>query len=185
MKGTDLICHKRSSLLLVDIQEKLIPVIQNRDQVLANAERLLHGAECFEIPVTLSEQYPKGLGPTDPTLLATNNSQLEVLEKTTFSCREMFPRFEGLKNEGRDQILIAGIEAHICVLQSAIDLATSGFQVFLVADAVGSRAAANRELAIDRCSHSGVIPVSTESILFEWCETSQNKHFKAISKLVR
>lgn len=183
-KSPNLLSHSRSSLLIVDIQRKLLPVIASGPQVLAQSERLVQAADLFDVAISVTEQYPQGLGSTVIAFDTLSRSPAR-LEKTTFSCREHVEHFEQLKASGRNQIVICGIESHICVLQSAIDLKEIGLDVFLVADAIGSRDPKNTEWAIERCAQHGITHLPTESVLFEWCEDSRSDHFKSISKLVK
>ena len=182
-KSPNLVCRTRSTLLVIDVQEKILPAIDNL-QIVDNVNRLLAGSRLFGIPVTVTEQYPRGLGTTVAGLQLDNCPGLAVLEKTTFSCREHRDHFQELKRLGRHQVVVTGIESHICVAQTCLDLAEMDFQVFLVVDAIGSRDPGNSQVALSRLFHD-VIPLPTESVLFEWCENSADDNFKEVRKWVR
>ncbi len=133
----------RSQLLVIDVQAKLAPHVAGQAQVVANATRLLRYARRLEVPATITEHYPRGLGPTVAEVREAAGNDAPVLEKIAFSSWKdagIRARLEGLRAEGRDQVVVAGMEAHVCVAQTALDLvAATGLDVFLVADAVGSR----------------------------------------------
>ncbi len=177
-----LLDRQQSGLLVVDVQEKLLSMIDRFAVVQWNIERLLAAAKLLQVPIAASEQYPAGLGPT----VAAIRTQLDsVAEKRMFSCRECQSLFADWTTRGIRQILVAGIEAHVCVLQTALDLQSAGFDVFVAADAVGSRTALDYETALQRLGQSGVTITTTESALFEWCESSAAVEFKQISQLVQ
>lgn len=162
-----------------------MPVIANGENLIQQIQRLLNGAELFEIPVLISEQYPRGLGPTVSSLSEAGKDEALVFEKTTFSCREKRELFDRWLNEGRDQVVVTGIESHICVLQTCLDLIEFGFQVFVPCDAVGSRDLGNKEIALRRLEQHRASLTVTESVLFEWCESSTDPNFRTISQLVK
>jgi Isochorismatase family len=167
-----------SSLVVIDIQERLAAVMPDREPVLRAASILLEAAGRLEIPVLLTEQYPKGLGPTAPDIAAKLPRNATRVEKTTFSACGALPL-------ERPQVVIAGMEAHVCVLQTALELAAAGREVFVAADAVCSRAQSNYANALDRMKSAGVIVTNTESVVFEWLRDAANEHFRALSKLIR
>ncbi len=175
-----LIDRHRSCLLLVDVQEHLVPAIHGHERLVDNCRWLLSAARDLSVPVLATEQYPAGLGPTVAPLrelLAPEN----VSDKTTFSCcaAKGFPdRVAGLE---RGQVIIAGIEAHVCVLQTVHGLLELGYTVFPVADVVSSRSAGDEELAIRRMRDAGAIIVSREMVLFEWLGRAGTPEFKRIS----
>ena len=169
-------------LLIVDVQQKLLPLICKHATIQWNIERLLSAAKLLGIEVAASEQYPAGLGATIEPL----RSQLSrIAEKRMFSCRECVSLVSSWIGAGIRQVVVVGIEAHVCVLQTALDLQSIGFDVFVSADAVGSRTELDRDVALSRLAQSGVTIATTESVLFEWCETSAAVEFKQISQLVR
>ncbi|MCA0433457.1 MAG: hydrolase [Proteobacteria bacterium] len=175
----------KSSLLLVDIQERLLPAMAEPEQVVAKSKILLAAARELGLPVTISEQYPKGLGRTVPELAANDAA---TLEKLTFSCwrdKPMKSHFINLHEKGRPLIIVAGIEAHVCVLQTCIDLSNAGFGVFAVTDAMSSRKTASADLAFKRLRHAGIETVNTEMALFELLGQAGTPQFKALSALIR
>jgi len=164
-----LIDSAKSSLLLIDMQERLLPAMADSKAVLRRCEILLAAAKALAVPLAVSEQYPKGLGHTVPEI-KDQVGNAPVFEKTAFSCwrdealkRHLIAQHDG----GRPQVVIGGIEAHVCVLQTAIDLAQAGFAVFVVADATSSRAPESAALAFDRLRAAGVEVVNTEMAVFE------------------
>ena len=177
-----LLDRKCSVLLIVDVQEKLFPLSQRQATIQWNLQRLITAAGLLGVEVFASEQYPAGLGNTIEPL----KSQLgPIAEKRMFSCRECVSLLSGWLEAGIRQVIVAGIEAHVCVLQTALDLQGVGFDVFVPADAVGSRTELDRDVALQRLAQSGVTITTSESVLFEWCETSAAPEFKQISQLVR
>ena len=172
-----------STLLVIDVQEKLIPLVNGHQRLVWNIERLIKGANILQVPVQATEQYPKGLGATISPLreMLTN----AVPDKSLFSCRECDSLLEQASNSGRNQFVLVGIETHVCVQQTALDFLSSGFDVFVVANAVGSRYSNDYRIALDRMAASGVTITTAESVLFEWCETSGTAEFKQISQLVK
>ena len=171
----------KSALLIIDVQEKLIRHIHNQQQVIDNCRWLMQIAARFEIPTLLSEQYPKGIGPTTPELQELADSS-QVMEKVRFSCVAEPGCRDKLDTLDRPQIIIAGVEAHVCVLQTALELNDAGSQVFVVADAVGSRDPRNAELALARMRFEGVRIVSREMVAFEWLHQAGTDRFREISK---
>lgn len=175
----------QSSLLLIDIQERLLPAMAERHQVVAKSSILLTAARELALPVTISEQYPKGLGRTTPELM---RGDAVVFEKMTFSCwrdAAMKQHFIKLHEGGRPLIIVAGIEAHVCVLQSCIDLSAAGFGVFAVCDAMSSRKTDSADLAFERMRAFGIEVVNTEMALFELLERAGTPQFKALSALIK
>ena len=178
---------KKTTLLLVDMQERLLPAMTGGAEAQARCAILLTAAKALEVPVTLSEQYPKGLGHTVP-MLKEETGNAPVFEKLSFSCW----RDKALKDHmiahheaGRPLVILAGIEAHVCVMQTAADLAAAGFGVFAVADAMASRAPASHAMALDRMRDNGVAVVNTEMVVFELLGRAGTAEFKALSALVR
>ncbi len=167
-------------LLVIDMQAKLLPWIRFGDKVAWNTRRLLDGAEIFGLPFLGTEQYRQGLGPTIEPLAAKLG---EMPDKLHFSSYDAVS--EKLAELGRPKVLIAGIEAHVCVQQTALDLLSLGYEVYLAVDAIGSRFAADRKFALRRMESSGVTLTTTESALFEWCRVAGTPQFKQISQLVR
>ena len=171
-------CH----LLVVDVQEKLLPKMTDAAPVSENLGRLVAAARRLNVAMTFSEQYPKGLGSTVPVLAALL-SEDERFEKTSFSCFRngaLSDRLRVVK-----QLVIAGLEAHVCVLQTALDAVAMAIPVFVVGDAVSSRVRESKSLAVDRLRQEGVRVVTTEMVLFEWLEAAGTDMFRDISKLVK
>ncbi len=175
----------KSSLLIVDVQDRLLPAMVESDLVVSRCQILLKAAQALEIPVIVSEQYPKGLGNTVPELLLPS---AKVFEKMTFSCwrdATMRKHFIDLHEHERPLIIVAGIEAHVCVLQSCIDLYNAGFGVFAVADAMGSRKVESAALAFDRLRGIGIQVINTEMAVFELMEKAGTPMFKTLSALIK
>ena len=169
-----------SVLLLVDLQQRLMPAIAGCDAVVANADRLARAAEMFDVPVAATEQNPAGLGPTVEALAAYPQM---VLPKTAFAVTSE-PMFDTLLPPGAEHVVVAGCEAHVCVLQSVIGLCGRGHRVLLVADAVGSRTEANRDAALVRAREHGAEVVTTEMVLFEWLGHSGHPRFRDVQRLI-
>lgn len=170
-----------SCLLVVDFQERLMPAIHDADRTVANGAELIQIAQRLEVPVLASEQYPKGLGHTVSAIRDLLPAEA-FMEKMHFSCaadRNCMRRIDAL---GRVQIVIIGAEAHVCVLQTALDLRAVGKEVYLVADAVSSRSPRDVELALERMRTEGVQVVSREMVVFEWLHQSGTERFREISR---
>ena len=175
-------------VVVVDMQEKLLPAIENGAALIASVQRLIQGARILSVPVYFTEQYPKGLGKTVSSINVGETEatdQSNVFEKKMFSFRESTGLLEELKRCEAHNVLIIGIEAHICVLQSALDAVALGFNVFVCADAVGARREHDRAIALQRLEANGVTLTTVESALFEVCETANHPQFKALSALVK
>ena len=177
----------KSSLLLVDMQERLLPAMSGGDRAAAHCAILLKAAQALAVPVTVSEQYPRGLGPTVPGL-KQELGDAPVFAKLSFSCwrdATIKDRLIDLHEAGRPLVILAGIEAHVCVMQTAADLSAAGFGVFAVADAMASRAPASHALALERMRQDGVAVINTEMAVFELLGRAGTPEFKALSALVR
>lgn len=168
-------------LLVVDLQERLLPVVSGHRLVEANAARLIQAAALMEIPTLATVQYPKGLGLTVPGIAALLRA--EPIAKMTFSAAAPAEVQQGL--EKARAVVLVGIETHVCIAQTALDLLDLGHKVLLPVDAVSSRHRADHETAIARLTQAGIIPTTTEALLFEWLETAEHPQFKAISRLVK
>jgi nicotinamidase-related amidase len=180
----DLASRDDSILLLVDIQERLFPTIQGGTAMAAEIARLARGAALLGVPVLVSEQYPKGLGRTIPAVAEAARGAM-VLEKTAFSCGADHGIMAAIRALDRGTVVLAGIEAHICVLQTALDLLARGFRVHVAADAVGTRLPRNLAIGADRAARAGATVTSVESVLFEWMERSDVSEFKAVQGLLK
>ena len=182
-----LLDRERSQLLIIDVQEKLLPAMLEGDRMVDGCSVLLQTAAELSVPVTISEQYRKGLGPTVGRL---NNFKeyATVMEKQHFSCAanpDILSHIANQADEGRRQLVIGGIEAHVCVLQSALGFRQGGFDVFVVMDAVTSRRRESIDLARDRFLANRIAAVNTEMVIFEWLQVSGTPEFKALSKLIK
>lgn len=167
----------------IDLQEKLFPTIHNNMQLEQKVITLISGLNTLKVPIVITEQYPKGLGLT--ILPIKNLISSRVIEKKTFSCCGSEEFNETLKALSKKIIVLFGIESHVCVLQTAVDLKAQGYIVFVVVDCISSREEMDKEIAIHRFDREGVFLTTVESLLFELCETSEHKSFKVISKLVK
>jgi len=178
-----------SQLILIDVQTRLGAAMSDSTTLLRNCNILLESANLLGVPVTVTEQYPKGIGPTSPELVKTLGNSYKPVEKTCFSsCGADQFMEQILQHSTRNQFILCGIEAHVCVLQTAMDLLNdnnTNWQIFVVADAVDSRSERNRNLALSRLQQAGAIITCTESVVFEWMKNSSNEHFKKISNLIR
>ncbi|MGD2081636.1 MAG: hydrolase [Chromatiales bacterium] len=183
------LCNSRASqLLVVDVQERLCNAMPQEclAAALKNTTRLLDAANALEIPVIITEQYPEGLGATLPEVGSHLPPGVAPIEKTSFSCCSA-PGFEGrlVKQEERHQVILVGIETHICILQTAAGLQHWGYRVFVAADTVCSRSPAIRENALHRMRQGGIIVTNTESVVFEWMGDARHPKFKDISRMFR
>lgn len=176
-----------SALLVVDVQERFLPVIPTiaADQPVGRAcGILLAAARLLAIPTIISEQYPKGLGPTLPHLMVAH-PEARRMAKTYFSCSEDAALQEAIDHLGRKHIVLCGIEAHVCVLATAADLITRGFTVVIAGDAIASRDPANRDLAIGAMRDLGALVVPSESVVLRWQRQAGIGCFKQLSALIR
>jgi nicotinamidase-related amidase len=174
-----------SQLIVIDIQPKLCGVMpaDTIGGMMQNTATLLQAVKLCEVPVIATEQYPQGLGETSPEI-KLHLDPVQPIAKTAFSaCDE--PKFNQHLYRDRPQVVITGMEAHICVLQTALDLQAAGKQVFVVEDAIISRKESNRANAVARMRQAGCIITNTESVLFELLRHAQHPAFKTISKLIR
>lgn len=174
-------------LAIIDVQERLMPVIHDRLAIEQNLERLIRGCHILGVPAILTEQYVKGLGPTvEPVRRALEETiGYRPIEKSCFSAQGCHSFAALLAGLARRQVLLAGVETHVCVYQTAIDLLAAGFAVFLIADAVSSRSARNRDVALQRLVSEGAKLCSTEMALFELLGRAGTEEFRAISRLVK
>jgi nicotinamidase-related amidase len=171
-------------LLLIDFQERLFPVMHDKEKLLRNVVKLIQGIKVLEVPVMLTEQYPKGLGPTIPEIKGLL-PDVKPVEKVCFSCCDEPAFGETLGSLKRQQVLIAGIEAHICVYQTAMALARAGYEVQVVGDGVASRDPENKLVALFRMGAAGISPTTTEMALFELLKVAKGDKFKQISAIVK
>jgi nicotinamidase-related amidase len=169
-------------LVVVDVQEKLLPLIASAKRIEWNLRRLLDGAQAVGLPTLATEQYPQGLGKTVPELASRLG---EIPAKSTFSCGGCEPFAQQLEALRVSKVIVSGIEAHVCVQQTVLDLLAGGYRVYVPVDAVGSRFAIDYETGLKRMESAGATLTTTESALFEWCQVSGTPTFKKISALVR
>ena len=181
-RSPELMSSNDTAILVVDVQEKLTPLIPGRQRIVWNIRRLIDGANILGVPVVATEQYPKGLGPTVPELAKHLENRPE---KLLFSCRECGQIFAPLTERGIHKILVVGIESHVCVQQTVLDLLATGLRVYVAVDAIGARYSIDHETALRRMDASGAVLTTTEAALFEWCEAAGTPQFKQISQLVR
>ncbi|MEF8792318.1 hydrolase [Thiohalorhabdus sp.] len=176
-----------SHLVIVDIQEKLAPAMppDARREVLATVQTLLTAAKELAIPVVVTEQYPKGLGETIPEVSSHFPENAAFIAKDSFSCCGEARFTEALSATGRNQVVIAGMEAHVCVVQTAVELLEAGYTPFVVADGVCSRRPAHQANALDRLRALGVPVSNVESVLFEWLQRAGTDQFRQLARLIR
>ena len=178
--GASRLERERTVVLVVDLQEKLAPAIAERDRVVRNSLLLLRLARVLGLPVVLTTQYANGLGPTLPEVLA-EAPRVVPLDKVSFGCFADSAFLSRLRSlEGRDQLLVAGIEAHICVAQTVLGALEAGYQVHVAGDAVGSRTEANREVGLARMERAGALLSSAEMASYELLARSDTAAFKAM-----
>jgi nicotinamidase-related amidase len=185
---TPLLCRSQhSQLLIIDVQERLARTMDEDilDQLVRNTNILIEAATTLAIPILRTEQYPKGLGPTLPDIVAKLPDGQAAHEKTCFSSCGAAGIENALNDAGHNQIILTGMETHICVLQSAMELQQQGKQVFVVQDAVCSRSKKHFKNALARMRQAGVIISNTESVLFEWLKDASHPQFKTLAKLIR
>ncbi len=171
-----------SALLVVDLQTRLVEAIPRSGQIVWNVGRLVRGAQVLDVPVVATEQYPEKLGPTVDTVA---KGIQHFASKLHFSCGACPQLFRGLAGQGRSSLLVAGMETHVCVLQTVLDLLADGFDVYVVVDAVASRFDIDHTTALQRMYAAGATLTTTETALFEWSEVAGTPEFKQISKIVR
>jgi nicotinamidase-related amidase len=171
-------------LVVIDFQERLFPVMHDKEKLLRNAVKLIKGASVLEIPIILTEQYSKGLGPTIPEIKELI-PDIKPIEKVCFSCCAEETFSKAIESMKRKQVLIAGIEAHICVYQTAMALARAGYEVQVVGDCVASRDPENKLVALFKMGAAGISPTTTEMALFELLKVAKGDKFKQISSIVK
>lgn len=171
-------------LLLIDFQERLFPAMHEKAKLLNNVLKLVKGMQVLEVPIIVTEQYPRGLGPTIPEIKELIPG-IKPVEKVCFDCNDEATFGEALGSLKRRQVLIAGIEAHICVYQTAMSLARAGYEVQVVGDCVSSRDPENRLVALFKMGAAGISPTTTEMALFELLKVASGDKFKQISAIVK
>ena len=182
MIAPDRLTARDGGLLVIDLQLKMLAPMRYGDLAVANAVRLIEGARVLGMPIWATEQVPEKLGPTAPEVAALIP---ERCPKSTFHCLSAEGLDAALRDRDLRHLTLSGIEAHICVVQTAIELIDRGFRVQVPADAVASRSSLDWEIALRRMERAGVIVTTTEAVLFEWLETAERPEFKAIAPLIR
>ncbi len=185
LRSPELLHRQSSRLLVVDVQEKLVAALSDssRERLIANCRFLVEGATLFGVPVVATEQYPKGLGPTAASLAELI---AERPAKTQFSALECTGwGTAAASSEDRFQVVVAGMESHVCVLQTVLDLLAAGYQTFVVVDAIAGRRDLDHQIALERMANSGATLTTAEAVLFEWCESASAPEFKQLSALVK
>jgi nicotinamidase-related amidase len=179
-----MLSRERALLLVIDLQESYAGKLANEERTVRGAQRLLQAAAALGLPVVVTEQYPKGLGKTRPEIEPLIPGDAARFEKTSFSCLGVPALREHLRSLGRDQVLVAGIETHVCVSQTVHDLLAEDYQPHVVRDALASRFALEDETGYAKLLGSGAVPASTESALFELLRDARAPEFKALHRLV-
>lgn len=184
-RSPELLHRNSSRLLIVDVQEKLVATLPEatRQQLLGSCRFLADGAKLLGVPTAITEQYPQGLGATAAELQQFCDARPA---KKRFSCVECLNWPSAAEaTDDRYQIVVAGIEAHVCVLQTVLDLLSLGYQVYVAADSVASRREIDQKVALDRMANCGAILTTAEGVLFEWAETAEAAEFKQLSNLIK
>jgi len=184
-KSPERMSRATAALAVVDVQETLVPAIADHRRVVWNIRRLIDAAQVLGLPVVATEQYPRGLGQTVEELAERLGAVPSKLSFSCGGCPEFALAFEGLRDQGFHQIMVCGVETHVCVAQTVLDLLADGWRVYVAADAVGSRFAVDHEYALRRMDSAGAVLTTTEAAMFEWCEAAGTPEFKRISRLAR
>ncbi|MCZ6701997.1 MAG: hydrolase [Ignavibacteria bacterium] len=179
-----LLTTDKTALLIIDIQEKIINVINEYELVIENTIKLIKGFKALGVSIYHTEQYPKGLGPTVQSI-QTELDENEAIQKLSFSCSGAGELFNDLKKKKISQVVVCGIESHVCVQQTVLDLLANNFQVNVVADAVSSRRVKDYDIALSRMRQHGAEVTTTEAILFELLNVCDTEVFKKVSKIVK
>lgn len=183
----EFIQRDNTSLVVIDMQERLLSAIpeDRRENTTKNAVVLIQAAKMLGLPITITEQYPRGLGPTIDRIKESIGEGFSPIEKLVFSCGRS-PEFQSaLRETKRSEVLVCGIETHVCVLQTVIDLINSGYLVYVPADAVSSRKELDLEKGIDLIDKAGAVVGTTETFIFQLLERAGTEEFKAVSKLIK
>jgi nicotinamidase-related amidase len=185
MPHENILDPSRTALAVIDVQESFRQHIPDFPALAARCALVAHAAQLLGVPVIVTEQYPKGLGRTAAEIVAVLPADFEPVEKTAFSSCGAQSFVSRLEAAGARQVLLCGIEAHVCVNQTAHDLRARGYQVHVLTDCVSSRADENRRVGLDKMFRSGALPSSTELALFELMRDARHEQFKAIQKLIK
>lgn len=186
MYRADQLDADRACLLVIDLQEKLLPLIAAHQRIVQSSIKLIEGIHIFRLPVIVTEQYPKGIGSTDRAILAAlEKSQAIILEKPTFSAWSHPPVVDAILEIDRPQVIVTGIEAHVCVQQTVLDLLSRDYDVYVCADAIGSRGRMDVEQSLDRMRQAGAFITTVESVLFELCNRCDTPEFKEMIEVIK
>ena len=172
-----------TATIIIDLQDKLLRSIENRSEIIWNVQRIIKASDLLGLQVFFTEQNPEKLGETIDEIKVLTSKAFNA--KLDFSCATCNEIIEGIEDLRIENLLICGIESHVCVQQTVLDLLIRKFKVFVPIDAIGSRKRLDHEVSIERMRDSGATITTTESTLFEWCETSNRKEFKSISRLIK
>lgn len=180
------IARENTQAMIIDVQERLTPYIYDHENIVKKTVTIIKGLQALGIPIMLNEQYKKGLGDSLPELRdVLEGDNAKSFEKVTFSACDNNDTWHHLAQQNRSTILLIGVEAHVCVLQTALDLLDNGMQPVIIGDAVGSRFPYDKKQAIRRIRRAGGIISTVETILFELCRSSEDPAFKTILNLIK
>jgi nicotinamidase-related amidase len=188
MPSPDLLDRDSALLCVIDIQERLAAAMSEREPVIAAARNLILSARRLAVPIVPTEQYPRGIGPTEPTLVEALGDDYRPVEKLHFSCCNepaFAERLNALRQAGRTQVILCGMEAHVCLLQTCLDLLYDGFQVHVVADAVCSRNADHKRLALEQMRQAGATVTCVEAAVYQMLRLAGTAEFKDLLPLYR
>lgn len=174
-----------TALVVIDVQGKLAQLMSQKETLFDNLQKIIKGAQVLDLPIIWNEQLPEKLGPTTPEIAQLLVNTTQAIAKSSFSCCGNPPFMEALKATGRKQVLLSGIEAHVCVYQTCRDLLDRGYEVQVVTDAVSSRTVENRQIGLERMKEAGATLTSAEMALFELLRVAEGSQFKEITKIVR
>ncbi len=181
-RSPELMGHEDSALLVVDAQLKLLDIIPGKERIIWNIRRLLDAAKALSVAIAGTEQYPDKLSPTVPEIKERLGPAPDKLCFSAGVCGDIFERW---REQQRSRVVVCGIETHVCILQTALDLSASGFETHVAVDAVGARYQVDHDTALRRMESAGVILTTTETAMFEWCRTAEAPEFKQISALAK
>jgi nicotinamidase-related amidase len=182
LRSPELMNREDTALLVVDAQERFLAVIPDEARIVWNIRRLVDAARALSVPRAATEQYPEKLGSIPPDIRQHLGDVPSKLRFSACECSEIFDRW---RKDSRYRVLLCGIETHVCVMQTALDLAAAGFEPYVAVDAVGARHAVDHETALRRMELAGVVLTTTEAAMFEWCREAGTPEFKQISSLVK
>jgi len=180
--SSDKLSSKVNALLIIDIQKKIIRPIYNKDSIIKNIKKLINAYQILEENIYVSEQNPLKLGATIPELLP--KTRFKKIEKMEFSLAKLEEFLKELNNKKITNLIVCGIETHICIQQTVLDCLQKGFEVFLISDSMGSRNRVDHEIALQRMTQSGAILTTTDSIIFLLCKTADREEFKEIRNII-